>query len=101
MMQPLSGLESERFRATTATSQSIGIELPATDHPVIPQNLYRMGGGADNAERFEQIGQSWMKHAFFALEEFICGPCNTNPPCVTGDQLCPGCADTYVVKFKL
>ena len=28
MMQPLSGLESERFRATTATSQSIGFRCP-------------------------------------------------------------------------
>src|SRR6059036_3915567 len=74
--------------------------LPNTNHPVIPQNLYRMSGGADHTERFEQIGQSWMKHAFFALEEFICGTCNTNPPCITGDQLCPGCADTYVASLN-
>src|SRR4029077_13217691 len=74
--------------------------LPNTDHPIIPQNLYRMSGGADNSERFEQIGQSWMKHAFFALEEFICGTCNTSPPCVPGDQLCPGCADTYVASLN-
>jgi hypothetical protein len=74
--------------------------LPNTDHPIIPQNLYRMSGGEDNTERFEQIGQSWMKHAFFALEEFICGTCNTSPPCVTGDQLCPGCADTYVASLN-
>jgi hypothetical protein len=32
--------------------------LPNTDHPVIPQNLYRMSGGANNDERFEQVGQS-------------------------------------------
>src|SRR5438105_1967948 len=75
-------------------------QLPETNHPVIPQNLYRMSGGADDTERFEQIGQSWMKHAFFALEEFICGTCNTSPPCVTGDQLCPGCADTYVASLN-
>jgi hypothetical protein len=31
---------------------------PENDHPVIPQNLYRMSGGASNNERFEQIGQS-------------------------------------------
>ncbi len=74
--------------------------LPNTDHPIIPQNLYRMSGGANNTERFEQIGQSWMKHAFFALEEFICGACNTSPPCVTGDQLCPGCADTYTANLN-
>jgi hypothetical protein len=75
-------------------------QLPETNHPVIPQNLYRMSGGADNTERFEQIGQSWLKHAFFALEETICGTCNQNPPCVPGDQLCPGCADTYTTGLN-
>jgi hypothetical protein len=69
--------------------------LPQTDHPFIPQNLYRMSGGADNTERFEQIGQSWGKHAFFALEDFVCGTCNTSG-CVTGEHLCPGCSDPYV-----
>ena len=53
-------------------------QLPNTDHPVIPQNLYRMSGGATNDERFEQIGQSWMKHAFTALEGSVCGTCNTS-----------------------
>src|SRR5437667_76435 len=48
-------------------------QLPNTDHPVIPQNLYRMSGGADNTERFEQIGQSWLKHAFTALTQNVCG----------------------------
>ena len=42
--------------------------LPSNDHPAIPQNMYRMSGGADNTERFEQIGQSWCKHAFTALD---------------------------------
>ncbi|MBO0694852.1 MAG: hypothetical protein J2P56_02005 [Verrucomicrobia bacterium] len=69
--------------------------LPQTDHPVVPQNLYRMSGGADNTERFEQIGQSWMKHTFEALEESICDTCQTNG-CQTGTHLCPGCSDPYV-----
>ena len=43
------------------------VRLPNNDHPVIPQNLYRMSGGATNDERFEQIGQSNVKHAFTAL----------------------------------
>ena len=68
--------------------------LPQTDHPVIPQNLYRMSGGATNDERFEQIGQSWMKHAFTALEGSVCGSCNTSG-CTTGTHLCPGCSDPY------
>jgi hypothetical protein len=68
--------------------------LPQTDHPFIPQNLYRMSGGPENTERFEQIGQSWGKHAFFALEDFVCGTCNTSG-CATGSHLCPGCSDPY------
>ena len=68
--------------------------LPNNDHPVIPQNLYRMSAGADNTQRFEQIGQSSMKHAFFALEDTVCGACNTNG-CETGSHLCPGCSDPY------
>src|SRR5215831_20442622 len=64
--------------------------LPNTDHPVVPQNLYRMSGGTDNQERFEQIGQSWMKHTFEALEESVCGSCDTSG-CTIGTHLCPGC----------
>ena len=53
--------------------------LPETDHPVVPQNLYRMSGGADNIERIEQIGQSWIKHTFGASEFDECNlGCNTN-----------------------
>ena len=69
--------------------------LPNTDHPIVPQNLYRMSGGADNQERFEQIGQSWVKHTFEALEDFVCGTCDTSN-CQTGTHLCPGCSDPYV-----
>src|SRR5437773_8416971 len=41
--------------------------LPANDHPVIPQNLYRMSGGTDNIARFAHVGQSWLKHALLDL----------------------------------
>ncbi len=69
--------------------------LPNTDHPVIPQNFYRMSGGTSNTDRFEQIGQSWLKHAFFALEGDACSfGCNTSG-CSTGSNLCPGCSDPY------
>ena len=73
--------------------------LPNTDHPVVPQNLYRMSGGADNTQRFEQIGQSWMKHTFEALEDSVCGTCNTSG-CQTGTHLCPGCSDPYVSSLN-
>lgn len=65
---------------------------PSNDHPVIPQNLYRMSGGSDNTERFEQIGQSHVKHAFTALTNNICGlGCNG----VGGSRLGSGCSDPY------
>lgn len=66
--------------------------LPQTDHPVIPQNLYRMSGGPNNNERFEQVGQSWLKHAFTALTGNACGfGCNG----VGGSHLGVGCSDPY------
>jgi hypothetical protein len=69
--------------------------LPQTDHPVIPQNFYRMSGGPTNNDRFEQVGQSWLKHAFLALEGNSCNfGCNTSG-CTTGSNLCPGCSDPY------
>ena len=66
--------------------------LPQVDHPVIPQNLYRMSGGTNNNDRFEQIGQSWLKHAFTALTDNACGfGCNG----VGGSHLGVGCSDPY------
>ena len=66
--------------------------LPNSDHPFIPQNVYRMSGGASNNERFEQIGQSWGKHAFAAASSNSCGfGCNG----VGGTQLGSGCSDAY------
>lgn len=70
---------------------------PNNDHPVIPQNLYRMSGGATGDERFEQIGQSSVKHAFTALRENICGlGCNG----VSGTRLGSGCSDPYSASLN-
>src|SRR4029077_3461327 len=66
--------------------------LPSNDHPFIPQNVYRMSGGATNDDRFEQIGQSWGKHAFTAASSNTCGfGCNG----VSGTHLGSGCSDAY------
>jgi len=71
--------------------------MPNTDHPVIPQNLYRMSGGATNSDRFEHIGQSWLKHAFTALTGNACGlGCNG----VGGSHLGTGCSDPYSASLN-
>ncbi len=68
------------------------IALPSGDHPFIPQNVYRMSGGSTNTDRFEQIGQSWGKHAFTAASSNSCGfGCNG----VGGPHLGSGCSDAY------
>ncbi|MEY2490841.1 MAG: hypothetical protein QOC70_2783 [Verrucomicrobiota bacterium] len=65
--------------------------MPATNHPVVPHNLYRMSGGSGNNDRFEQIGQSWVKHTFGADQLEACFTCTP------GDftHLGVGCSDTY------
>ena len=59
----------------------------STRHPVIGSNMYRLKDG-----RFEQVGQSWLKHGFFALSNNLCySDCNgTN-----GSHLGVHCADPY------
>lgn len=68
--------------------------LPSNDHPVIPQNLYRMSASGD---RFEQIGQSNVKHAFTALANNICSlGCNGT----SGTHLGSGCSDPYSASLN-
>jgi hypothetical protein len=61
-------------------------------HPVIGQNLYRWRL-VNGAGQYEQIGASWLKHGFTALNGTICGPCSN--PDGTGATLDPTCSDPY------
>jgi hypothetical protein len=67
--------------------------LPNTDHSVVSQNLYLMSGGASNNDRFEQIGQSWVKHTFGADQQDACSFGCTPYPDQTA--LGVGCSDPY------
>ncbi len=69
-------------------------QLPNNDHPVIPQNLYRM---SSDGTRFEQVGQSQVKHAFTALTQNLCGlGCNGTG----GSRLGSGCSDPYSASLN-
>jgi hypothetical protein len=60
------------------------------DHPVIAQNLYRLKDG-----RFEQIGMSWLKHGFTALQISAPGCGTGSCQATNGNFLGVGCTDPY------
>lgn len=57
-------------------------------HPVIGGNLYQVKDG-----RLRQLGYSWLKHGFTALQQDACGlGCQSSG---TGTRLGVGCSDPY------
>lgn len=73
------------------TSCNIGTDVlswvaSTPDHPVIGSNLYRLKDG-----RFEQLGMSWLKHGFTALNQNLCNTCQPTG----GSSLGVGCSDPY------
>ena len=61
-------------------------------HPVIGGNMYRLKDG-----RFEQIGQSWLKHGFFALSERFC---SNSCQSTEGSTLGVSCSDPYSANLN-
>ena len=84
--------------AVGTTSCNVGDETlvwiaSTNQHPVIGANMYRLKDG-----RFEQIGMSWLKHGFTALQGTLCEDDPANPDCVphfNGTALGVGCSDPY------
>ena len=80
--------------AVGTTSCNVGdVELDwlanVNRHPVIGQEMFRLKNG-----RLEQIGMSWLKHGFFALQGNACG-CGCQPSDSGGTALGIGCSDPY------
>jgi hypothetical protein len=67
--------------------------LPATNHPVIAQNLYRLKN-----DRFEQLGHSWVKHGFGVFANDLCNY-GCTPGCAS-NLLCGGCSDSYNAQLN-
>lgn len=63
------------------------------EHPAIGQGLYRLMNG-----RFEQVGQSWLKHGFTALTGSVCSASCVHPP--NGSHLGVNCSDPYVSSLN-
>ncbi len=64
------------------------------EHPVIAQNLFRLKTVSPGGyTRFDQIGQSWLKHGFASVNGSACGSCIQPPD--GGSQLGINCSDPY------
>ena len=83
--------------AVGTTSCNVGTEQlewidKSNRHPVIAQNLYRLADG-----RFEQLGMSWLKHGFGALQLDFCCDC---APSGSFELLGVGCSDPYTAGLN-
>ena len=81
-----SGIAAYSMATTSCNPGTAQVIWTSSNHPVIGQNIFRYKG-----DRFEQLGQSWLKHGFCAVNEGGCGSCQ-GTSCST---LGLGCADTY------
>jgi len=69
-------------------STPIAWQFNTNQHPVFGQNLFRLRT-VDGATRFEQIGQGWVFHEYFALSsQFCCQNCQPT----NGSTLGVGCS---------
>jgi hypothetical protein len=85
------GIEACGFGLKPTNVGSVWIDYFASTprHPVFGQSLYRLST-VDGSTRLEEIGQSWLRHGFFALSNgtfCTCTPTN-------GQHLGIGCNDT-------
>ena len=76
----LNGIEAFSWGGSFCNIGDQGVIYSANtnQHPVFGQTLYRLKV-VDGAARFEQLGQSWLQHGFFALSNTLCcTACNTS-----------------------
>lgn len=88
------GIEAFSMGTTSCNLGNVNlnwIDQPSNLHPVIGQNLFRLKL-VNGTRRFEHLGQSWLKHGFFALSDNAC--CSSCAG-TSGNALGVGCSDPY------
>lgn len=87
----IGGITAYSFSATACNVGSCWAEWVANTprHPVIGQNMFRLKDG-----RFEQLGQSWLKHGFGTEDGTQCGACTASD----GQHLGVYCSDLYIAQ---
>jgi hypothetical protein len=90
---PVGNLDALALGTTSCNVGDANLSWVAStnQHPVIGGNLYRYKQ-VDGAWRFEQVGQSWLKHGFAALQGNVCCSCSGSG---SGSALGVGCSDPY------
>ncbi len=63
------------------------------EHPLFAQNMFRL-----KDDRFEHIGQSWLKHGFTALQQTLCS--SACLPSGSGSYLGVNCSDPYSASLN-
>ncbi|TVQ59546.1 MAG: tetratricopeptide repeat protein [Phycisphaerales bacterium] len=95
---PVNGIMAFSVGTTSCNLGDVNLQWFANNnrHPVIAQNFYRLKDG-----RYEQIGMSWLKHGFTALQQSLCAtpqnPCQSSG---SGSLLGVYCSDPYSASLN-
>ncbi len=68
-------------------------QASVAEHPLFAQNMFRLKN-----DRFEHIGQSWLKHGFTALQQTLCS--SACLPTGSGSSLGVNCSDPYSASLN-
>jgi hypothetical protein len=90
------GLEALAIGTTSCNLGDVWLNWFANinQHPVIGQTLYRYQV-VNGAGQFDQVGQGWLKHGFFALSQ---GLCCSGCQSTDGTHLGVHCSDPYTAS---
>ncbi|MFT5153902.1 MAG: hypothetical protein ACI841_003908 [Planctomycetota bacterium] len=80
------GFRAYAFATTSCNEGTVSLQWTSPGQVHIGQNMFKIADG-----RVIQLGYSWLKLGFCAVNEFSCGSCQSTS-CAT---LGVGCADTY------